>query len=34
LKASRAAIERFCAAEGYEITRILVEIQIAKGVER
>jgi DNA invertase Pin-like site-specific DNA recombinase len=33
LEAQQAAIERFCAAEGYEITRTLVEIETAKGVD-
>jgi DNA invertase Pin-like site-specific DNA recombinase len=33
LEGQQAAIERFCAAEGYEITRTLVEIETAKGVD-
>jgi DNA invertase Pin-like site-specific DNA recombinase len=33
LESQQAAIERFCAAEGYEITRTLVEIETAKGVD-
>src|SRR5262249_42668959 len=33
LEGQQAAIEHFCAAEGYEITRTLVEIETAKGVD-
>jgi DNA invertase Pin-like site-specific DNA recombinase len=33
LEGQQATIERFCAAEGYEITRTLVEIETAKGVD-
>jgi DNA invertase Pin-like site-specific DNA recombinase len=33
LEGQQAAIERFCAADGYEITRTLVEIETAKGVD-
>ena len=33
LEGQQAAIERFCATEGYEITRTLVEIETAKGVD-
>jgi DNA invertase Pin-like site-specific DNA recombinase len=33
LAAQKAAIERFCAAEGYEITQTFTEIETAKGVD-
>ena len=33
LEGQQTAIERFCAAEGYEITRTFVEIETAKGAD-
>ena len=33
LEGQRAAIERFCAAEGYTIVRIFTEIETAKGAD-
>ena len=33
LEAPAAAIERFCAAEGYVVTRIFTEIETGKGAD-
>src|SRR6478609_4947729 len=33
LEAQKAAIEHFCAAEGYDITRTYVEVETAKGAD-
>jgi len=33
LEGQQAAIERFCAAEGYEVTKIFTEIETAKGAD-
>ena len=33
LEGQKAAIERFCVAEGYEITRTFVEVETAKGAD-
>jgi DNA invertase Pin-like site-specific DNA recombinase len=33
LEAQKSAIERFCAAEGYDITRTYVEVETGKGAD-
>jgi DNA invertase Pin-like site-specific DNA recombinase len=33
LEGQKAAIERFCAVEGYDVTQTFTEIEMAKGVD-